>query len=436
MKVCFFLDNSRIKDISLKYPQKGNPGIGGTEFMIWTVGFYLNKLYKDIEVYFLSPYIEQLPDETINIKCTTVFDAVKTAHAISANFLILRDAKCLDENLYKLIDALEVKTIMWSHNFEKYEYMKLANECENVILNICVSKEQYDRLRDHEIYKKSTWIYNALDFNIYNPKIRDNEENIVCYIGALRPLKGFHKLAQLWPQIEEKVPNAKLYVIGSGQLYDKNILMGKYGLASAEYEEKFIHYFLDDSGEIKKNIVFFGDLNHDKKIEVMSKSKVGIVNLIAKDETFYISAIEFQALGIPVVAKRTYGLLNTVDDKRTGILYKSDTQFVNSVVSLLKGDNYQKIGENGREYVINQFSIYSICKDWNEILNEKLKGDHREVSYKTVNYRRNLKWLRELNRRFKTIYFFKKLPAISEYPEVIYDMEFYKYLSKLKRNLR
>ena len=44
IKISFFLDDKNLK-IDLSKPQNGNPGIGGTEFLMVSTPFYLKK-YK------------------------------------------------------------------------------------------------------------------------------------------------------------------------------------------------------------------------------------------------------------------------------------------------------------------------------------------------------------------------------------------------------
>lgn len=438
MKVCFYFDNRRKSNIDFSNPSNGNPGIGGTEYMIWTVSYYLNNMYDDIEVVMLAPIIGNLPKSIKSIKCCDEYEAVEIAKKINIDILVLRGAYYKKKDLYELIDKYKINTVMWCHNFEEFEYLKLADECKYVKRNICVSREQYDRLRDHSIFKKSIYIYNSLDFSIYSNVVSDGDkENIVCYLGAIRPKKGFDKLAEIWSKIEEAIPDAKLYVIGSGKLYNTNIKLGKYNIAEEEYENMFINHLIDDNGEIKNNIKFWGDLGHEEKLDVMSKSKVGIVNPVAKDETFCISAIEFEALGIPVIAKKTFGLLNTVSNGKSGVLIKNDKELINSIVELLKNKALNKsMGQYGKRYVTSKFDIYSICDEWRKCLYE-IKDDKKPcINLKTSNYLCDLKWLREINRLIKKVPIFNKLPAVAEYPDVIYSLGFYKKLNQIKEKLR
>ena len=434
MKVCFYLDNSRQPNTDLSKPENGNPGIGGTEYMIWTISYYLNKLYEDIEVYLMSPIIKNLPKEIKNIKVNNIFDVINKAKDIEADILIIRTRE-YDQSVYDLIDELKLKTITWSHNFENYNTLKYLTKCEYVKRNICVSKQQYHRLYDHEIFNKSTMIYNALDFSNYFKTNKDyiNQENIVCYVGAIKPTKSFHILAKNWRNIVKKVPDAKLVVIGGGNLYDENARLGKYGIAEENYENSFINYIIDEDNKIIDSIKFLGVLGEDKKINVMSNAKVGIVNPIAKDETFCISAVEFQALGIPVVGRKRFGLLDTVDDNKSGLLFKTEKQMVNSIIHLLKNNEECKAkGTYGKKFVAKKFDINDICKSWRQLIIDVINDENTNYEKIDDNIFYDLKWIRLLNNAIKK---FVKIPAVLEYPDCIYNNSTYIKFSNMKNLL-
>ena len=63
---------------------------------------------------------------------------------------------------------------------------------------------------------------------------------IVTYVGSLTKGKGFHVLAKEWKNILKAVPDAELYVLGSGKLYDNKAELGEYGLAEKTYENNLL----------------------------------------------------------------------------------------------------------------------------------------------------------------------------------------------------
>lgn len=414
MKVGFYLDNNSHKNVDYSNPRNGNPGIGGTHFMIWSIAFYLNEINKDIDIYILAPQVDNLPESTKNIYCKDIYDAAQKSKQYDIDIFIFRGPNC-NEDLYNLIDKLKLKSIMWCHNFEDAKSMKLASKCKYLKKNVCVGREQYDRLRDHEIISKTTYIYNALDFSGYKEYGTNKKDNIICYIGSIIPSKGFHILAKNWRYIKKKIPDAQLYVIGGGRLYDKKAQLGKYKIAEERYEKKFIKYLLDNNGNINKDVKFFGVLGGEEKLQVMSKAKVGVPNPTAKTETFGIGAIEFQALGIPVVTRRKNGYLDTVDIC-TGILSPNKRLIKKEIVKLLKDEKkYNQMSSNCRRFVEEQFNIQLICDKWRLLLENVLEDEYETEILEPTNYLNKLKVIRELNRKLKCTKIFYKLPSIIDY---------------------
>lgn len=422
MKVAFYLDNSKHEGINYFSPDKGNPGVGGTEFIIWSISYYLNKMYSDIEVIVIAPIIDTLQSTMVKIKCKEHCDAAKLAKENNVDIFIFRDT--VDNmDIFDIIDDLKLNTIMWSHNYQNLHVINKAAKCKYLKRNICVGREQYDKLRDHAIFSKCDYIYNAINFDMYIKynSIKNNlKENIICYMAAIEPLKGFHNVAKVFSEVQKKVPDAQLYVIGSARLYDTQKELGKYGIAEKSYEEKFIKYLVDDSGNIRKNIKFFGILNGEEKLKIMSKAKVGIANVPGYEETFCLVAVEFEAMGIPTIGGRATGLLDTVDNKKTGILVKSNKAMVRSIVNLLNNQELcNKFSTNAPKFVENKFNIRIVCDEWIRVFKEVVEEKEAFQKIKTENYWHDLKWLRELNRILKNNKLLKSTPSIMEYRHII-----------------
>lgn len=417
MKVAFYLDNEKHKGVDYSNPLNGNPGIGGTQYMIWSISFYLKKLYDDIDIVILAPIIESLPKELKRYKCMSLNEALYKAKDLEVDVLVFR-GPVSELQIYDTIDRLKIKSISWAHNYENYDELTKAYKCKYLKRNVCVSKQQYDRLRDHDIYKKSTYIYNALDFNLYKKYICKNEEKekVVCFMGALHKSKGFHKLAKAWPGVIKSIPDAKLSVIGSGALYDKKSEMGKFGLSSDKYEKKFMKYLLDDKGNIHKSVKFHGVLGGEEKLKIISNSCIGIVNPNGRKETFCIVGVEFQALGVPIITRRKYGICDTTNENSCIYVKRTSKSLEKAIIDLLC-DNKKRseYSYNASKFVNDNFDIKLICEKWRELFEEIIDCREMELSYKTDNYSVHLKWLREINRVIGN----GKLPSILWYKDKI-----------------
>ena len=105
--------------------------------------------------------------------------------------------------------------------------------------------------------------------------------------------------------------------------------------------------------------------------EVINNTTVGVVNPSGLSETFCISAIELESMGVPVVSKKYGGLLDTIQDKKTGLLFKNEKDFVSSVVKLLKdkklNDEYSR---NAYHFVRETFSAETVIPVWYSMFQE------------------------------------------------------------------
>lgn len=422
MRVCFYLNNKYNVGIDYSIPEKGNPGIGGTQYMVWTISYYLNKLYKDIEVIVLANRIESLPKSIKCYECSDLKDSIRIAKQLNSDIFIFENVSEQTykdkKSIYNLIDELELNSIMWAHVYSGIDSLRYAADCKYLKRYICVSKEQYDRIMDHDISKKTTYIYNALDFSIYDKytNLNNNKENIICYMGAIDPVKGFHKLTDIWPKIEKQVPNVKLHVIGGGNLYSSKKKLGDYGIAEELYEKRIMKNLTKEDGSIKDNVKFFGVLNNEEKFKVMSQAKIGIANPSGIGETFCIVAIEFEALGVPVITAKKNGLLDTVSNRNTGLLSNNKQKMIKDIDYLMKDNINIMMSKNAIKFVREKFDIYEICKKWKGIfdsiyLNKPNNNEHEKIS----NILYDLKFLKVINKNIKKIKLFKKNLSILEY---------------------
>ena len=252
----------------------------------------------------------------------------------------------------------------------------------------------YDLYRDHKIYHKTTYIYNCVPSGNAREMVRSapyhSRRNVVVYVGSLVPFKGFHLLAQAWPQIIEEVPDAEMYVIGSGKLYDKNSQLGEWGVAEESYEKSFMP-FLTQSGKIIPSVHFMGVMGEDKK-EILLKSKVGVPNPSGITETFCLSAVEMQMHGCRIATINYPGYLDTV---RNGKLFGRRGNLAEVVVELLKSSDNEY--DKSMDYFEEKFSYDSVISRWEELLHTG------EIHYsdKLTNIFYRYKWLKELLRIVK-----------------------------------
>ena len=93
--------------------------------------------------------------------------------------------------------------------------------------------------------------------------------------------------------------------------------------------------------KFKKNIIFKGFVSDKDLISLYQGAKAFIH---PQEEDFGITAVEAQAAGIPVIAYKKGGALDTVIDGKTGVFFKEQT-----IESLIKAVKYYDDSNQHRE---------------------------------------------------------------------------------------
>lgn len=416
-RIVFFLKNKFIPDIDYTNVCIANPGVGGTEYLFVLTAYILSRRKEfDIILYAQKPSI--FP-EGLQVDYTeNVGTGIQKAAKENADIFICREDPAWIKRGYLDNIPKGLKVILWAHNFMKTERLDYYVNNNGIYSVVCVGREQLDMYTDHRFFKKMDYIYNANAFS--RPDVINHEtipvkrrKNIVTYIGALQPYKGFHILAKAWPKILKAVPDAELYVIGSGRVYDNNAPMGKYNIASEEYERIFMPSLTDKEGKILPSVHFMGRMGTEKN-DIIKQTKVGVPNPSGKTETFGLGAVEFQGLGCCVVTKKCPGYVDTVIN--TENLYKSNRQIADYVIRNLRNPSF----DYGSTYetLYSKFHFNSVASEWTKYLNVAIQGCYRihDIENQRPNYWWNLKWLRVWNRNLNRILGYP-LPPIQKFFE-------------------
>ncbi len=424
IKVGVYLPNGNIRDVELSNPETGNPGIGGTQFLLFSLPYYLNKYYKDkLEIILFAEYEKAINTDYKVLAVDNLIDAAQKAKDVFCDMIIFRPSYD-NETLAFLneLNKLKIKAIAWMHNTPIFLLNHLhKNNC--ITRCICVGREQYETLRDHPIINKLSMIFNAVDSISFPNDEKVKKTKTVVYLGSLVFAKGFHLLAKIWRNILKSHPDAKLYVIGSGKLYDRNQKLGPLGIADEKYEKMFGKYILNDHGEIHQSIKFLGVMGNEK-YEIMNMASVGISNPTGISETFCLSSVEFQLCGTPVVSAAKGGLLDTVEHGTSGFLTNNKKNIIKYINMLLSNPDLSfKMGSTGRA-INRKFNYENIIKDWFQLISDVQSNSETKILRNDQTNVFILKKIREYLRILKyKVFIFKVIPP-SIY--ILHTIEFVK----------
>lgn len=405
-KVGIEIPDENFSKVDLSTPELGNPGVGGSEYLFTLLASELKKNGINVVIYHYSDNV--LPLDSCAYIVKNNIEMVQKAQQDGIEILIHQVGK--SENWYCTLEKTTIKSIAWAHIYLDYQELKRIRTCNNVKRVVFVGKEEYDAYIDDEIIKKSDYIFNMIPTQI-EAKKRILNAAVVTYVGSLVPAKGFHKLAEIWPAVLKKVPNAELRVIGNGRVYNRNAKLGKYGISQEDYENSFMKYLTDKDGNILPSVHFLGIIGNEKT-EIFKSTAVGVVNPTALTETFCMSAVEMQYSYIPVVSRKKWGLLDTIKDNKTGFLFNNRAAFVDRIVLLLQDSVLnQQMGENAHEFVKEKFEVSTIIPKWLNVINAV--GAEMPVEYYGVqeNWSNDYKWVKQCLRCLRFTFGWKIIPS-------------------------
>lgn len=409
IKVCFYHPDKTFPDVDCTHLGKGNPGVGGSDYALLLVAEKLaitsDKLSVFVATQSNNPRIPVANGKLHRLYAKDQSVLLKEIIDNGISVIVFRyGIICTDDEFFVKIQG-KAKVVIWCHNTVPLDDLNKFCKIDSVGRLISVTKEQMDLYIDHNAYKISDYIYNALPEELISDSRKsivpylDRPKNVV-YMGSLVPAKTFHILAKAWPEVLKKVPEAQLYVIGSGQLYSREQSLGKYGIAEASYENSFMQYLTNDKGDILESVHFMGVLGSEKN-DVMRNARVAVPNPRGDTETFCICAIEMQLAGCLLTTISMSAYLDTVNPQFS-ILYNNTNKLAESIIKLLNYNVNHNIDDE-IDFVDYKFNLNNIITEWERLFTTCLWDGSHIHPFKLTHPNYKLKWLRNINRTIRDI---------------------------------
>lgn len=390
MVISIYLGSNKGIPVDATQIECGNPGVGGAQYCMLQLAHYLKKNTSfNLIVLAHRQYIVE--DGISFVKIQEISDVCTTAIEFSTDILILNQLE--NKELERAISKQnKFKVIKWSHNTILSQTCRFIERTSQVKCNVFVGKQQYDRYIDDNVIEKSTHIYNMYHDRTLKVE-RKNDCRTVVFMGVIGPGKGFRELCSIWHKILEKVPDAKLKVVGAGNLYGDTKL-GKYGIAEASYENSFIRYITDDLGNIIPSVEFLGVVGEGKE-QIFANASVGVINPSTCTETFGMGVVEMAEVGLPVVTRGRNRYLDTIVDRETGILSNNLSSMADDIVELLTNPSLNEQYGLAAKRNNSRFLPEVIGPQWVKLLND-VYNDNLAIPYLGVSkpFSNNIKWAR------------------------------------------
>lgn len=209
----------------------------------------------------------------------------------------------------------------------------------------------------------STIVHNGLELPTMPGVRASSEPGTLLVAGSLSAVKGQDILLRAMPEILRRCPGARCLVAG------KDWGDGRF----ASQLEKLV----GDNG-LHATVEFLGQRQDIP--ELIERSACVIVP--SRMETFGMVALEAMAQSRPVIASRTGGLPEIVEDGRTGLLVAPDDPqaLAHAVIRVLEDPEFaRQLGRHGHERWLRHFTVRAMTERTARFY-DRLLGKHAQPS--------------------------------------------------------
>jgi glycosyltransferase involved in cell wall biosynthesis/LmbE family N-acetylglucosaminyl deacetylase len=173
---------------------------------------------------------------------------------------------------------------------------------------------------------------------------------VVTCVATFRPVKGIDILIAAAPMVLQKMPNAIFLIVGDGFLRSK-------------LEEQISRLKLND---FIKLLGFRKDVYRILKITDLYVQP-------SRNENLCGATLEAMSMGLPVIATAVGGLMEIVDDGKTGLLISSENPEALASAIIYLAENpllRDTMGRLGKEKFENQFTIEKMVINYENLYNK------------------------------------------------------------------
>ncbi|MBQ3048136.1 MAG: glycosyltransferase [Clostridia bacterium] len=205
------------------------------------------------------------------------------------------------------------KKVMGKFSLKSFLFNFFSNKFKHVFW---VSQSCFDCYKfKNKIKDKSTVLYNVISLDSLYKKLTKEENQKkydVVYLGRLHPNKNPVRLVEIMSKLCKQNKKATMALIGDGQLREV-------------VEQKIKDLKLEN------NISMLG--YQENPYNIVNNSKVMLMTSICEGTP--MCALESLALGVPIVSTETDGLVDLLNKKGTGYLYKEDDEAVKFISDII-----------------------------------------------------------------------------------------------------
>ncbi len=228
--------------------------------------------------------------------------------------------------------------LMWPRRWERVE-RRWAESCAHILV---VAEEAKERLLGKGIPpEKISVIENTVDVEHFLSLPIDKrlveqfrDDFVICYAGGFSPWRGLDTAIKAMPAILKEIPNAKLLLVGDGEMMPKLRLLTK-------------------AMGLEEVVVFTGWVEFERFPSYIAASDVCIVPHVSTEQTEATTPhklYQYMLMGKPVVVSSCRPLRRIVEGARSGLVFEAGDahSFAERIFKLKDPAVRRRLGEAGR----------------------------------------------------------------------------------------
>jgi glycosyltransferase involved in cell wall biosynthesis len=261
-------------------------------------------------------------------------------------------AKLFRKKVFLLFGASQVK--IYSHDNLSVIWMKLLTAIDCLLSDkiILYSKNMMKEWKLGRWENKIEFAHeHIIDFQQFSiMKHYDERDNLVGFIGRLNTEKGIWNLILAINLVLAERKDIKFLIIGDGSL------------------RKEIEQYIDQKN-LQSYVNFKGWISHDNLPNYLNQLQL----IVIPSYTEGLPNVMLEALscGTPVLATPVGAIPDILHDGETGFIMRDNTPecIAQNIIRAMSAEDREKITENGRALVRENFTFERTVKRWKKLIN-------------------------------------------------------------------
>lgn len=225
-------------------------------------------------------------------------------------------------------------------------------------------------------------VHNGVDSDRFVPrndhnKAEKSDAKRLLFVGRVSPEKGVHVLLNAFQRVVQRYPQAHLEIVGPKKQLpfeylvalsndDKVAELASFYGGSSPYN--YAHHLQDMLGSlnIARQVTFAGVVPNLQLLHYYRNADIFIFPSVW-EEPFGMPPLEAMSVEVPVVATRSGGIVETVENGKTGLLVERNDvhALAEAILRLLSNEDLrQSMGKSGRKRVVEFFSFEQMVENF------------------------------------------------------------------------